>query len=127
MLENNFIKCRAGEEREIFPALIKHKNRIRHFALKFKSDMAIMNILAPDLNFKGEKMEDAFLDEPYNAMMEILVMAFGEKYTKKEIESFVDVEMIPEILDVFFGISGYKKKLMENQKNPLLGMSSVPA
>ena len=48
-------------------------------------------------------------------------------YTEKEIESFVDVEMIPEILDVFFGISGYKKKLMENQKNPLLGMSSVPA
>ena len=30
--------------------------------------------------------EAAFSDEPYDAMMEMLVMAFGDKYTVEEIE-----------------------------------------
>ena len=61
---------------------------------------------------KAEELEgEQYFDEaPYNAMMEILMLAFGEKYTQEQIEEFVDVEMVSEILDVFYGMSGYKKK-----------------
>lgn len=129
MNEDNFIKCRDGLDREIFPALIKDKNRIRHFATKFKSDIAIMNLITPDIK-KIEQGKDVseleiFSDEPYNAMMELLYLAFGEKYTKEEIEGFVDVSMVAKIIDIFFGISGYKKKATPLTMSA--GESSVPA
>ena len=113
MTENdNFIKCRDGKDREIFPALIKDRKRIQHFIVKFRTDMAILNLLSPDLakiaNMDENEAEAAFSDEPYDAMMEMLVMAFGDKYTVEEIEQWVDVAMIPKIFDVFFAISGYK-------------------
>ena len=109
---DNFIKCRDGKDREIFPAMIKDRKRIQHFIVKFRTDMAILNLLSPDLAKMAEidekEAESAFSDEPYNAMMEMLVMAFGNKYTAEEIEQWVDVAMIPKIFDVFFAVSGYK-------------------
>lgn len=59
--------------------------------------------------------EDMFSEEPYQAMMEIIKLAFGDKYSISEIEEWLDVAMIPEILEIFNGISNYKKKLKENQ------------
>ncbi len=110
--KDNFIKCRDGKDREIFPALIKDRKRIQHFIVKFRTDMAILNLLSPDLAKVAEigdfEAEAAFSDEPYDAMMEMLVMAFGDKYKAEEIEQWVDVAMIPKIFDVFFAISGYK-------------------
>ncbi len=113
MTENdNFIKCRDGKDREVFPALIKDRKRIQHFIVKFRTDMAILNLLSPDLvklaNMDDLEAESAFSDEPYDAMMELLVMAFGDKYKAEEIEQWVDVAMVPKIFDVFFAISGYK-------------------
>ena len=111
-MSDNFIKCRDGKDREIYPALIKDRKRIQHFIVKFRTDMAILNLLSPDLakmaNVDETEAEAAFSDEPYNAMMEMLVMAFGNKYKAEEIEEWVDVAMIPQIFDVFFAISGYK-------------------
>ena len=110
----HFIKCTDGKERQIFPAKIKHKDKIRHFTTKFNAAAAIVNIMALDDEkiSKAEELEgEQYFDEaPYNAMMEILMLAFGEKYTQEQIEEFVDVEMVSEILDVFYGMSGYKKK-----------------
>lgn len=68
-----------------------------------------------------EGTEKIFDDAPYNAMMEIMILAFGEKYSLQEIEQFLDVEMVDEILEVFYGISGYKKKA--TQKEMPIGMS----
>lgn len=103
--------CRDGKEREIYPALIKHKNKIRHYVTKFRTDMAILNMLSPDLqhvaDMDKEDADEVFSDEPYNAMMELLVIAFGEKYTADEIAEFVDVSMIPDIFKIFFAASGY--------------------
>ena len=114
----HFIKCTDGKERQIFPAKIKHKDKIRHFTTKFSASTAIANIMAVDDEkiktydaTKGNFSRDQLFDEtPYNAMMEILILAFGEHYTAEEIAEFVDIEMIDEILDVFYGLSGYKKK-----------------
>ena len=113
MMTDNFIKCRDGKDREIFPAMIKDRKRIQHFIVKFRTDMAILNLLSPDLAKVAEigdfEAETAFSDEPYDAMMQMLVLAFGDKYTVEELEEFVDVAMVPKIFDVFFAISGYKE------------------
>lgn len=122
-MNDNFIKCRDGKEREIFPALIKHKNKIRHYVTKFRTDIAILNMLSPDLqkaaDMSKEDADEVFSDEPYNAMMEMLVIAFGEKYTADEIAEFVDVSMIPDIFNIFFAASGYtneaKKKTQKKK------------
>lgn len=50
-------------------------------------------------------------------MMELLVIAFGEKYTKEQIEEFVDLEMVPRIFNVFLAISGYSDDA--KKKTPL--------
>lgn len=130
---NHFIKCSDGKEREIFPAKIKDRDKIRHFSVKFNSTMAILNILAPD-NDKIERAEknqeeviaeNMFADEPYNAMMEIMKLAFGEKYSIEELEEFLDVESIAEILEIFYGMSHYKKKATSNTATSN-GMSSLP-
>lgn len=117
-MKDNFVMCRDGKEREVFPALIKHKNKIRHYASEFDANLAIMNMFAIDQDKidSAEKAkeqvvaEEMFSDKPYDAMMQMLILAFGEKYTQEQIEEFVDVSMIPQILDIFFGVSGYKKK-----------------
>ena len=117
-MEDNFIKCRDGKEYEIFPALIKDKNKVRHFSAKFNASSAIVNLLAPDLekikraNDNGEELDidDSFTDEPYNAMMEILYLAFGEKVPREKIEEIVDLKAVPKILEIFYCVSGYDKK-----------------
>lgn len=80
-------------------------------------------MLSPDLqkaaDMAKEDADEVFSDEPYNAMMEMLVIAFGEKYTAEEISEFVDVSMIPKIFEVFFAASGYmseaKKKTQKKK------------
>ena len=117
----HFIKCTDGKERQIFPAKIKHKDLIRYHTLRFNSSAPIVNIMAVNnenvSNFLGDN--DKMFDEtPYNSMMEILRLAFGEIHSVEEIEGFIDVEMIHEILDIFYGLSGFKKKAT-NQTAPI--------
>ena len=120
---SHFVRCSDGKEREIFPAKIKDREKIRHFSVKFNSTMAILNILAPD-NEKIERAEknqeeiiaeNMFANEPYDAMMEIMKLAFGEKYSIEELEEFLDVESIAEILEIFYGMSNLKKKANANR------------
>ena len=80
----HFIKCTDGKERQIFPAKIKDKDKIRHFSAQFASTAPIVNIIAIDDENKEQSEEELkFNDAPYNAMIEILMLAFGEKYSQQ--------------------------------------------
>lgn len=113
-IEHDFVECKDGKEREIFPFRIKDKDKVRHFAMNFNTDAMAMVILTPDLDKINKntdvKTEDLFSDKPYNALMELLILAFGEKYTEDEILSWIDESTIPAILESFFMVSGVKKK-----------------
>ena len=115
-IEHDFVECRDGKEREIFPFRIKDKDKVRHFSAEFNSDAMIMSILTPDLKkIKENKdldVESMFSDKPYHALMEILILAFGEKYTEDEILEWIDESTVPAILESFYMISGVKKKTM---------------
>lgn len=123
-IEHDFVECRDGREREIFPFRIKDKDKVRHFTTEFNSEALIMSILTPDLErTKALKDGDAsklFTDKPCNALMEILVLAFGEKYTEEEILSWIDESTIPAILSSFYMVSGVKKK---KAMSPAVGMN----
>lgn len=83
-------------------------------------DIAILNMLSPDLqkaaDMSKEDADNVFSDEPYNAMMEMLVIAFGEKYTADEIAEFIDVSMIPNIFNIFFAASGHMNEAKKDTK-----------
>lgn len=120
---DNFVMCRDGKEREICPMLLKDWKKVRHFSVKFNVEATILNILTPAKDFDPNKSteDNMFSDSAFNAMMEILVLAFGEKYTAEEIMSWLDVTQVPEILETFYGISNLKKK-QRAILNPPIGM-----
>ena len=110
-----FVKCTDSKERQVFPAKIKHKDLIRYHSVRFNSSLAIANIMAGgdenSLKFDDETpIEKRFDETPFNSMMEILRLAFGEKYSVEEIEEFVDVDIVAEVIDIFYGMSSFKKK-----------------
>jgi len=112
---------RKGREHKIYPALLKKKDELRHLTPKFDDNFILLNIMMPQRNDEGQIETDwdgqiEWSDEAYDAMMEVLMMAFDYKYTREQIEEFVDVAMIPKILDIFYDLSGYRKKLAEAQR-----------
>lgn len=114
-IEHDFVECKDGKEREIFPFRIKDRDKVRHFTADFNAESLVMTILTPDLDKVSkakstDNLGELFSDKPYHALMEILVLAFGEKYTEEEILGWIDESTIPQILESFYMVSGVKKK-----------------
>lgn len=114
LFASDYVTDSTGKKHKIFPAKIKDIKTIRECSLRVYADAAIMNILTPITDTMPAKEDvpdkEYFSDEPYQALMELMVLAFGGKYTEKEIEEFLDVKMIPEVIDKFYSISELKKK-----------------
>lgn len=108
---------RKGREHKIYPAKLRWKDELRRLTAMFDDSLVMMNIMMPSRNEDGEIETDwegniEYSDEAYNAMMEVLLMAFDYKYTLEQVEDFVDLGMIPEMLKVFYNLSGLKKKIV---------------
>ncbi len=103
------ILCRDGIKRRVYPAKLKYKDKIRELSPKFNDMFIAENIL--ELNNSGE-----YTDEAWDAMLEILYMAFDGKYTKEEILDFLDVSQAVEVFSVFYGLSSLKKKITQMTK-----------
>ena len=106
------VLCRDGQERRIYPAKLKYKDLIKKLTPKFNDVFILENVF-------GIGDEDKELvSESWNAMMDLLVLAFDEKYTKEEIENFLDFNSVPYVFEVFYGLSSLKKKqkMMEIMK-----------
>jgi hypothetical protein len=93
------ISCRDGEKRMVYTARLKHKDKIRKLTPMFNELFVIDNCFDLSNGIKG--ME--YTDKAYNALLEILVLAFDEKYTKEQIEGFLDFSIVKEILRVYYG------------------------
>lgn len=117
------VLCRDGQERRIYPAKLKYKDLIKKLTPKFNDVFILENVF-------GIGDEDKELvSESWNAMMDLLVLAFDEKYTKEEIENFLDFNSVPYVFEVFYGLSSLKKKqkMMEQQKQKKLnGINYMP-
>jgi len=108
---------RYGKEHKVFPAKLAWKEEIQRLTPKFNDSSIILNIMIPKFNEEGEVERDAdgdpeFDPTAYNAMMDILLMAFDNKYTQEKLEDFLDLGLVPQILEVFYALSGLKKKMM---------------
>lgn len=100
------ILCRDGVKRRVYPAKLKYKDKIRELSPKFNDMLVVYNVL--ELNDSGE-----YTDEAWDAMMEVLIMAFDNKYTKEDILDFLDVAMVTKVFEIFYGLSSLKKKRAE--------------
>lgn len=96
------IECRDGVKRRVFPAKLKYKDMIAKLTPKF-NDVFIMENIFNDLG-------DDDTNEAWDSMMQLLILAFDEKYTKEEIEDFLDLDIVPKVFEVFYGLSSLKKK-----------------
>jgi hypothetical protein len=100
------IECRDGKKRKVYPAKLKYKDEIRDLSEKFNDTIIVSNIFDFKLNDEGKK---EYSDEAWDAMLEILVLAFDNKFKKEEIEEFLDLSLAKKILETFYDISSLKK------------------
>jgi hypothetical protein len=115
---------RYGKEHKVFPAKLKWKDEIRRLSPKFDDTLILANYLNVKRDEEGKPVEDLiegeieFDDEALDAMFEVLVLAFDNKYTKEQIEEFMDLELARQAFEVFWNISNLKKKMkQENTKD----------
>lgn len=97
------IECRDGIKRRVYPAKLKYKDLIRKLTPKFNDVFVLENVITDGAN-------DREVDEAWNAMLTLLVLAFDEKYTKDEIMEWLDFDSVPKVFEIFYGLSSLKKK-----------------
>ena len=98
------VLCRDGIKRRVYPAKLKYKDLIRKETPKFNDVFILENVFG----LSDEHTE--IVDDSWDAMMNLLVIAFDEKYTKEEIEEFLDFDTVPKVFEIFYGLSSLKKK-----------------
>lgn len=90
-----------GVEHRVFPALIGEKDKWVELISKINPVNVASNMLAL-------KEDGSVDDEPYNALIEIMKLALKKedksRYTKKEIEAFLDVAIAKQVLMHFMGL-----------------------
>lgn len=102
------IVCRDGVARKVYPAKLKYKDKLRDLTTKFNDTFILSNLFDIDPNSKEYNA--------WNAMMDVLVLAFDDKYTKDEIEDFLDFALTRQVFEVFYDISSLKKNNQEMTK-----------
>lgn len=109
-----------GERKHyIYPMKLKDMQLIQDLFAKFNDEYIILNLPAPLVDEQGkfiltEDGEEIINTEPYDAMMEVLEMAL--KQTAKEIEEWIDLSQVEEILAKYRRISGLLKKKQEMER-----------
>lgn len=98
------IECRDGVKRRVYPAKLKYKDLIRKLSPKFNDVFILENV------FELNNTTENYTDEAWNSMLELLYLAFDEKYSKEEILDFLDFNNVSDVFEVFYGLSGLKKK-----------------
>ncbi|WP_419078702.1 hypothetical protein, partial [Phascolarctobacterium faecium] len=102
------VECRDGITRRIYPAKLKHKDQIRKLTPLFNDFAIIDNIFSFDTTAENGGVD--YTDTAWNAMLDILVLAFDEKYKREQIEEFLDLALARQVFEVFYDISSLKKK-----------------
>jgi hypothetical protein len=97
------IICRDGVKRRVYPAKLKYKDIIRDLSQKFDDTVIISNVY----DFNGDSKDNHVA---WDAMMEVLYIAFDKKFTKEEIEDFLDLALARQVFEIFYDISSFKKK-----------------
>lgn len=105
-------------KRYVYPMKLRNLEEVTELFSQFNDDIVILNFPSvltddqgnPQLSESGEEIIDT---TAYDAMMQVLEYALND--TKENIESYIDVGQIEEVLTKYRRISGLldKKKQME--------------
>ena len=114
-----------GVEHEIYPMLLKHKDKVTRLFMKIDDMNLYLNLPTPKVDKKGKMVIDKATKEPtldyssYNAMLELFEMALREP--KDSIEEWVDLKNGVVILDMFRQVSQLKKNIVDQMIKKLAG------
>lgn len=107
-------------KRYVYPMKLRDLEKVQELFSHFNDDLIITNMPSiltdnqgvPKLSEDGEEIID---DTAYSAMMQVLELALND--TKENIESYIDIGQIEEVLAKYRRVSGLldKKKQMEMQ------------
>ena len=85
------VLCRDGIKRRIYPAKLKHKDLIKKLTPKFNDIFILENV------FGISSVDTNNANDSWDAMMELLVLAFDEKYTREEIEEYCEINKLDSL------------------------------
>ena len=114
------IKDRTGKMHRIYSCKLKDLCKLKEFTTKYNPIYLQIQALEPWLDEEGKPKLDKdntpllmfqnpeFMDGIY----EVVLMALDYKETKEEITEWLDFNLLIEIIQIFLGISQFKKKEM---------------
>lgn len=106
-----------GKEYRVYPMKLKDYHRSDKLFSKINDEYLFLNLPTPVTDSLGNVVKDekgnVKLDyTAFNAMCDIFEMAL--RIPRKEVVDVIDLENGVQVLDMFRGISGLKKKIMDN-------------
>ena len=114
------VKDREGKIHRVYSCKLKDLAKLTTFTTKYNPMFLQVQALDPWLDEKGNKKTDKdgnlmfmyqnpeFMDGIY----EIIELALNNAETKEQIQEWIDFNLITEIIQIFLGLSQFKKKLM---------------
>lgn len=111
---------RDGKYHEIYSCKLKDLNKLTEFTSKYNPMYLQVQMLDIWLNEDGGAKLDANGNVMYmyqnddfmNGIYEIIELALNYKETKEQILEWLDFKLIEEIIQIFLGLSQFKKKAM---------------
>jgi hypothetical protein len=107
-------------KRYIYPMKLRHLGEVQELFALFNDDIIILNFPSPlldehDKPVLSESGEEIIDTTAYDAMLSVLELALND--TKENIESYINIGQIEEVLAKYRRISGLleKKKMMEQE------------
>ncbi len=121
-MENNTISMyetvtdRYNKKHKVFSVRFKDMQIVTSFTEKYNPEFLTMYMLSPVVE-DGEIVKDKDGKADYNNgfrddLMEIIECALDYREKREDIEEWLDMNIAREIINIFLGMSQFKKKVM---------------
>ena len=113
-----FILDESGKKHYVYPMKLKDLYEVQELFSKINDEFVILNLPTEETNDDGEVILNT---EKYDVMWELLELALHD--TKDNIEQWIDLLQVSEVLAMYRNVSQLKKKLnqMESEITNLTG------
>lgn len=112
------VKDRDGKVHRVYSCKLKDLSKLTAFTTKYNPTNLQLIALLPWLDDKGNPKTDKdgnvlFMHqnpEFMDAIFEIIGLALNKEETREQIEVWIDFSLVVRIIDIFLGLSQFKKK-----------------
>lgn len=107
---------RYNKKHKVYSVRFKDMQIVTSFTEKYNPEYLTVYLLAPTIE-DGEVVRDkdgniSYDNGFHDELLEIIECALDYRESKEEIEEWLDMKIAKEILEIFLGMSQFKKKVM---------------